>query len=97
MVQARNAIHEGKEPIGIMGNFFETLLAFRKWDSKVYVKWLKTLHKDSKIVVTADERPYPKNGKYSSPGPQHVDLKAAIAKYPPLKTDLEKHRPDLLN
>ncbi|MHA1453169.1 MAG: RuBisCO large subunit C-terminal-like domain-containing protein, partial [Promethearchaeota archaeon] len=97
MVQARNAIHEGKEPIDIMGNFFETLLAFRKWDNDVYVKWLKTLSKDSKVVVTPDERPYPLDGKYSTPGPEHVGLKKAIELYPPFKNDLETHRPDLLN
>ncbi len=97
MVQARNAIHEGKEPIDIMGQYFETLLAFRKWDNKVYVKWLKTLTKDSKVVVTADERPYPKNGKYKTPGPKRVDLITAIKVYPPLKDDLKTHRPDLLN
>ena len=80
-----------------MGNNFESLLAFRKWDNIVYVEWLKTLKKDSKIIVTADERPYPKNGKYSIPGPEAVDLIKAISLYPPLKTDLEQHRPDLLN
>ncbi|TFG20534.1 MAG: hypothetical protein EU530_02935 [Promethearchaeota archaeon] len=97
MVQARNAIHEGKEPIDIMGEYFETLLAFRKWDNKVYVKWLKTLKKNSKIVVSPDERPYPKNGKYTTPGPKPVDLITAIKVYPPLTDDLKTHRPDLLN
>jgi len=97
MVQARNAIHEGKEPIDIMGDYFETLLAFRKWDNDVYVTWLKTLSKDSKIVVTPDERPYPLDGKYSTPGPEAVDLSKAIELYPPLKMDLENHRPELLN
>ncbi len=97
MVQARNAIHEAKEPIDIMGDYFETLLAFRKWDNPLYVQWLKTLTKDSKIVVTPDDRPYPKDGKYLTPGPESVDLKKAIELYPPLKGDLEKHRSDLLN
>lgn len=97
MVQARDAIHQGKSPIEIMGQHFETLLAFRKWDNITYVKWLKTLSKDSKIVIFPDERPYPKDGKYSKPEPESVDLKSAIKLFPPLKSDLERHRPDLIN
>ena len=45
-------------------------------------EWLKTLTKDSKIVVTADERPYPKDGKFTTPGPNPVDLKTALTQYP---------------
>ena len=37
MLQARNAIRDGKEPRDIMGEYFETLLAFRKWDNTTYV------------------------------------------------------------
>lgn len=97
MVQARDAIQAGKGPIEIIGNHFETMLAIRKWNHPLYVKWLKTLTKDTKIVVSADKRTYPKDGKYSSPRPESVGLKKAISLYPPLKTDLLQHRPDLLN
>jgi ribulose-bisphosphate carboxylase large chain len=97
MVQARDAIHQGKSPIDIMGQYFETMLAFRKWDNETYVEWLKTLSKDSKIVIFPDERPYPKDGKFIKPGPKAVDLKSAIQLFPPFKADLVKHRPDLIN
>ena len=64
----RNSGRE-KNQLRLWENIFETLLAFENGTTQLYVKWLKTLNKDSKIVVTADERPYPKDGKFKTPGP----------------------------
>ena len=96
MVQARDAIRDGKSPEDAMATGFETLLAFRKWDNAIYGNWLKTLTADSKIVIEADERPYYGTGKEKEPAPAAVDLKTAMEKYPNLKADLEKFNPDLL-
>jgi ribulose-bisphosphate carboxylase large chain len=96
MVQARNAIKDGKSPQEIMGLYFETLLAFRKWDNEIYGEWLKTLKKDFKIVVEPDIRPYYKEGNEKGKPPEPLDLLSAIGKYPLLKNDLEKWNPDLL-
>lgn len=96
MVQAKKAIQEGKSPQEIMGLYFETLLAFRKWDNQIYGEWLKTLNKDSKIVVEPDTRPYYKEGNEKGKPPEPLDLLSAIGKYPLLKNDIEKWNPDLL-
>ena len=95
MVQARDAIKEGLSPQEAMGKYFETLLAFRKWDEEVYGNWLKTLSSDSKIVVDPDTRPYLKNGDEKENGPIATDLKSAVLKYPLLKEDLKKFNPFL--
>lgn len=96
MVQARDAIKKGKSPLDIMGQYFEHMLAFRKWDNRVYGEWLKTLNKDSKIVVEPDVRPYYASGREKGNPPQPVDLKKAMEIYPSLKEDLEKFNPNLL-
>ncbi|MHA1730179.1 MAG: RuBisCO large subunit C-terminal-like domain-containing protein [Promethearchaeota archaeon] len=96
MVQARDAIKNGKTPQEIIGEYFETLLAFRKWDNNIYGDWLKNLKKDSKIVVEPDLRPYYAAGIEIGNKPDAVDLHSAIIKFPELKTDLEKWNPELL-
>ncbi|MBD3351386.1 MAG: hypothetical protein GF364_07855 [Candidatus Lokiarchaeota archaeon] len=96
MAQARDAIADGMKPEDIMGKYFETLLAFRKWDNKRYGEWLKTLNKDSKILVEPDVRPYCLEGELEGVCPVPVDLKTAIVKWPPLKEDLKKFNPQLL-
>ncbi|MHA1647279.1 MAG: RuBisCO large subunit C-terminal-like domain-containing protein, partial [Promethearchaeota archaeon] len=96
MVQARDCITKGITPQQAMGRYFETLLAFRKWDNAIYGKWLKTLTSESKIVVDPDLRPYQKNGVEKEPKPESVTLDIAIEKYPLLKEDLEKFNPELL-
>jgi len=95
MVQARDAIKEGLSPQEAMGKYFETLLAFRKWDQEVYGNWLKTLSSDSKIVVDPDTRPYYNNRRDKENGPIATDLKSAVLKYPLLKEDLKKYNPIL--
>lgn len=95
MVQARDAIKEGLSPQEAMGKYFETLLAFRKWDNDVYGNWLKTLSDDSKIVVDPDIRPYYKNQDDKENDPIATDLKSAVLKYPLLKEDLKKFNPSL--
>jgi ribulose-bisphosphate carboxylase large chain len=96
IAQARDAIKAGKGPLDIMGQYFETLLAFRKWEHETYVKWLQTLTKESKIVVEPDTRIYTLPGKEQGTAPAPVDLKTAMEKYPPLKEDLQKFAPHLL-
>ena len=95
MVQARDAIKEGLSPQEAMGKYFETLLAFRKWDNEVYGNWLKTLSSDSKIVVEPDTRPYYNNQEDKENGPIATDLIASVLKYPLLKEDLKKYNPTL--
>ncbi len=95
MVQARDAIKDGLTPQETMAKYFETLLAFRKWDEEVYGNWLKTLSNDSKIVVDPDIRPYYKNREDKESGPIATDLKSAVLKYPLLKEDLKKYNPSL--
>ncbi len=95
MVQARDAIKEGLSPQEAMGKYFETLLAFRKWDKEVYGNWLKTLSSDSKIVVEPDTRPYYNNQEDKEKGPIATDLKSSALKYPLLKEDLKKFNPTL--
>ena len=95
MVQARDAIKEGLSPQEAMGKYFETLLAFRKWDNEVYGNWLKTLSSDSKIVVDPDTRPYYNNREDKENGPIATDLIASVLKYPLLKEDLKKYNPTL--
>ncbi len=97
MAQARDAISEGKSPQDTMQNYFETLLAFRRWDNEIYGNWLKTLKKDSKIVVQPDTRPYFLNNKQKIEPLKAVDLETAISEYPPLKEDLKKFNKALLN
>ncbi|MHA1339068.1 MAG: RuBisCO large subunit C-terminal-like domain-containing protein [Promethearchaeota archaeon] len=96
LVQARDAIKEGLEPFDVMGKYFELLLAFRKWDKELYIKWLKALTPESRIVVEQDARPYCIEGEPEGVCPVPVDLKTAIEKWPPLKEDLEKYNLDLL-
>jgi len=95
MVQARDSIKEGLSPQEAMGKYFETLLAFRKWDKDVYGNWLKNLSSDSKIVVEPDTRPYYNNKEDKENGPIATDLKSAVLKYPLLKDDLKKFNPTL--
>ena len=95
MVQARDSIKEGFTPQDAMGKYFETLLAFRKWDKDVYGNWLKTLSSDSKIVVDPDTRPYRKIDEDKENGPVAIDLKSAVLKYTLLKEDLKKYNPSL--
>lgn len=96
MAQARDAINEGKKPEDIIGRFFETLLAFRKWDRKFYGNWLKSLSEDSKVVVTPDETPYCLGGGVEEGEcPLPIPLENAIQKWPPLADDLKKYNPNL--
>lgn len=96
MVQARDSISTGESPQIAMSKYFETLLAFRRWDNEIYGNWLKTLTGDSKIVVEPDERPYFLIEKHPETVPQPVDLKTAIEIYPELRADLEKFNPSVL-
>jgi ribulose-bisphosphate carboxylase large chain len=96
LVQARDAIKAGIDYLAAMSLHFETLLAFKKWEKEIYQKWLKSLKKDSKIVVEPDLRPYPKDGKYTNAGPKAADIKTAVSLYPPLKADLEAANPSIL-
>jgi len=96
MVQARDAIKLGLTPQETIAKHFETLLAFRKWDEKVYGNWLKTLSSDSKIVVDPDTRPYYNDRDGKEKGPIAIDIKSAILKYPLLKDDLKKFNPTLI-
>ncbi|QEE15426.1 RuBisCO large subunit C-terminal-like domain-containing protein [Promethearchaeum syntrophicum] len=95
MVQARDSIKIGLTPQEAMGKYFETLLAFRKWDNEVYGNWLKTLSSDSKIVVDPDTRPYRNNAADKEKGPIATDLKSAARKFTLLKEDLKKYNPSL--
>ncbi len=97
LAQARDAIYANKTPFEAMAMYFETLLAFRKWEPETYGKWIKSLKKDAKIVVEADTRPYYLEGKEQGNPPTAVDLKTAMVKYPPLKDDIQKFNPELLN
>jgi ribulose-bisphosphate carboxylase large chain len=96
LVQARDAIKAGKSPLETISTHFETLLGFRKWDKEIYGEWVKSLTKNSKIVVDADTRPYYLPGKEKGIAPSPVDLKTAMEKYPPLKEDIQKYNPALL-
>ena len=96
MVQARNAIKNGDTPLDIMGRYFETLLAFRKWDKSIYIEWLKTLNKDSMVNVAPDENPYCVDDSFEGDCPLPIKIKEAIEKWTPLKVDLEEHNPELL-
>ena len=89
LVQARDAILNGKKKLECIGKHFETLLAFRKWDRETYIKWLKTLTKESKIVVEPDNRPYYALEKEKGNPPLPVDINTAIEKFPSLKSDLK--------
>lgn len=97
LAQARDAIQNGLTPFQAISKHFETFLAFRKWDNEVYIQWIKSLTKKSKIVVEPDTRPYYGAEKEQDNAPLPVDIKTAIAKYPPLKLDIEKENPQLLS
>ncbi len=96
LVQARNAIKAGESIFETIPKYFETLLAFRKWDNEIYGEWIKTLTPESRIVVEADLRPYMKENGVANDGPAPVGLKKAAEMWPPLKDDLLKWRPDLI-
>ena len=95
LVQARDAVKKGLSPEWAMANHFECLHAFRRWDNEVYGAWLATLKADDKVVIEYDLRPYYKNGDYKEEGPQPVDLKTAVSKFPELKVDIEKFNSDI--
>ena len=96
MVQARDAIKAGKSIFETMGSHFETLLAFRRWDPKIYRDWIKILTPESLLVVEPDTRLYIKNGQYTEQGPQPVNIKRALELYPELRGDFESYNPDIL-
>jgi len=95
MVQARDAIKAGESPQEAMAKYYETLLAFRKWDPAIYQEWLKSLSKDSKVVVEPDLRPYMANPTES--GPQPISIAAAIVANLLFKDDLAKFCPSLFD
>ena len=95
MVQARDAIQNGKSTFETISAHFETLLAFRKWEPTVYVEWLRSLTPLSKIVVDPDLRIYRTQPLSVEIPPAAVSLQAAVLKYPPLLKDLKKHNPIL--
>ncbi len=96
MVQARDSISNGDSPEIAMSKYFETLLAFRRWDNSIYVNWLKTLTAESKIVVEPDLRPYYNKDDQPEAAPQPVDLNTAMEKFPELRDDLHYFNPNLL-
>ncbi len=96
LAQARDAIMKGIGKFKAISNHFELILAFRKWEPETYFEWLKTLTKDSKIVVQPDERPYFAVGKEKGNPPNPVEIKAAIEIFPDLKKDLEKYNLEIL-
>ena len=58
LAQARDAILNGESAFETIGKHFETLLAFRKWESEKYAEWVGSLTSDFMIVVDPDLRPY---------------------------------------
>lgn len=93
LVQARDAIAEGKGYKQCISENFEELLAFRRWEKDMYKEWVKSLTKDSQVVVEPDTRIY---GINEGIKPQPVPLAEAIKKFPKLKEDLEKYNPGAL-
>jgi ribulose-bisphosphate carboxylase large chain len=96
LAQARDAVMAGISKFKAISNNFELLLAFRKWEPETYYEWLKSLNKDSKIVIQPDERPYYAKGKEKGEPPKSVSLKEAIEIYPKFESDLEEINPELL-
>ncbi|MCP4762107.1 MAG: hypothetical protein GY870_10010 [archaeon] len=97
MVQAKDCIEAGISTEKAISLYFETFLAFRKWEyNGIYTNWVKNLKKDSKLVIEPDERPYYAKGKEQGEAPKAVDLMIAMEKYPLLKDDIQKLNPDLL-
>lgn len=96
LAQARDAIMNGIGKFEAISSSFELLLAFKKWEPNTYYDWLKSLRKDSKIVVEPDERPYYAKEKEQGNPPSPIDIQTAIEKFPELRSDLVKHNPEVL-
>ncbi len=96
MVQTRDAIQAGMSINGAISNHFEVLLAFRKWDHAIYVNWLQNLKIADMVVVEPDLTPYIGPQKEQKGLPQPRSLQNAFSIYPPLKEDVRKYAPHLL-
>jgi ribulose 1,5-bisphosphate carboxylase large subunit-like protein len=96
LAQARDSIAAGIGYKEAIPKYFETFLAFRKWEPEIYSQWIKDLTSKSTLVVEPDLRPYYAKGKELGKAPAAVNLQTAMTKYPPLKEDIKKFNPKLL-
>lgn len=95
LAQARDAIRQGLTPFEAISRFFETLLAFRKWDKSIYKEWINSLDKNSKVMVEPDKDPYCLEGSEGGICSMPIELKKAIQIWPPLKEDIIKYNSKL--
>ncbi|MHA1730355.1 MAG: RuBisCO large subunit C-terminal-like domain-containing protein [Promethearchaeota archaeon] len=80
MIQARRVAVEGIPLFEALNRFYELRLAYRRWQRGTYDDWLKSLERDTMVVVSPDARDHAVAGKVNGKPPEAVPLVEALSK-----------------